>query len=62
MVDEVSKIEFFYKINISVYNNDISTIDEKGNEEYVVEIERRSMTNYETTLNLMRYETIYVYY
>jgi hypothetical protein len=61
LVDEVSKIEKFYKININVYNNDISTIDEKGNEEYVVEIERRSLTNYETTLNLMRYENHFMY-
>ena len=30
LVDEVSKIEKFYKININVYNNDISTIDEKA--------------------------------
>ena len=55
-IDEVSKIEKFLKININVYNNDISKIDSKGNEEYIVEIERRSMTNYETTLNLMRYK------
>jgi hypothetical protein len=61
LIDEVSKIEKFYKININVYNNDISTIDQKGNEEYVVEIERRSMTNYETTLNLMRYENHFMY-
>jgi thiol-disulfide isomerase/thioredoxin len=60
-IDEVSKIEKFFNININVYNNDISTVDEKGNEEYVVEIERRSMTNYETTLNLMRYENHFMY-
>ena len=61
LIDEVSKIEKFFKMNINVYNNDISTVDEKGNEEYVVEIERRSMTNYEETLNLMRYENHFMY-
>ena len=38
-----------------------SVIDDKGNEEYIVEIERRSMTNFETTLNLMRYEKHFMY-
>ena len=60
-IDEVSKIEKFLKININVYNNDTLIIDSEGNEVYVVEIERRSMTPYETTLNLMRHENHFLY-
>ena len=65
LVDEITKVEQFYKVNINVYNNDTSIIqkekDGSEHEQYVVEVERRSMTKYETTLNLMRYENHFMY-
>ena len=57
--DEITKIEKFFKVNINVYNNVIDS--ENSEEEYQVEIERRSMSNYELTLNLMRYKNHFMY-
>ena len=59
--DEITKIEKNFKVNINVYNNDTSIINKEGEEDYIVEIERRSMTNYELTLNLMRYKNHFMY-
>ena len=59
--DELSRVEIFFKVNINVYNNDTSIIDDEKNETFIVELERRSMTNYTTTLNLMRYNNHFMY-
>ena len=49
----------FLQVNINVYNNVIDS--ENNGEEDQVEIELRSMTNYELTLNLMRYKNHFMY-
>lgn len=50
--DEIDKIEQHFKININIYTQD---------EENKTEIDRRSFTNYENTLYLLRYDKHFCY-
>jgi hypothetical protein len=51
---EIDEVEKFFKININVYTQYEVTKDNKKNEIGLTNIDRKSMTDYETTLNLMR--------
>ena len=50
--DEIDDVERCFKININVFTND---------ELDVFQIDRRSMSNHETTLNLLRYNNHFMY-
>jgi hypothetical protein len=50
--DELDLIEKHFKININVYTND---------EPEIIQIDRRSITKYDDTLNLMRYNNHFMY-
>ena len=50
--DEIDDVEKIYKININVFTND---------EPDLFQIDRRSMSNHETTLNLLRYNNHFMY-
>ncbi len=47
--DEIDLIEKHFNININVYTND---------EPELLQIDRRSITNYDDTLDLMRYNNL----
>jgi hypothetical protein len=59
--DEIDEVEKFFKININVYIQDEITKDKKGKDIGLTNIDRKSMTDYETTLNLMRYDNHFMY-
>ena len=50
--DELDKVEKHFNININVYTND---------EPELLQIDRRSISNYNDTLNLMRYNNHFMY-
>jgi hypothetical protein len=50
--DELDLIEKHFKININVYTND---------EPEIIQIDRRSITKYDDTLNLMHYNNHFMY-
>ena len=50
--DEIDLIEKHFNVNINVYTHD---------EPELLQIDRRSITNYEDTLNLMRYNNHFMY-
>ena len=50
--DELDLIEKKFEININVYTND---------EPDIIQIDRRSITNYDDTMNLMRYNNHFMY-
>ena len=50
--DEIDLIEKHFNININVYTNDVKD---------VIRIDRRSITDYDDTLYLMRYNNHFMY-
>ena len=50
--DEIDLIEKHFNVNINVYTHD---------EPELLQIDRRSITNYDDTLNLMRYNNHFMY-
>jgi hypothetical protein len=60
--DEIDNVEKFFKININVYTQDEVTKDNKNNDIGLNNIDRKSMIDYKTTLNLMRNNNHFMYF